>query len=100
MPSTAPMICVYKKDRHLRTVIDSRKCNDNTIKDVTPFSDQDVIHHYVARAKFRMKLDMSDAYEQIRIRDSDVVKTAFATIYGTFISYVMQQGDCNVPSTF
>jgi len=32
--SAAPMICVYKKDRHLRTVIDARKRNDNTIKDV------------------------------------------------------------------
>src|SRR5271154_6678163 len=58
------------------------------------------IRHDVARAKFRTKLDMSDAYEQIRIRDSDVVKTVFATIYGTFVSYIMQQGDCNAPSTF
>jgi hypothetical protein len=27
-------------------------------------------------------------------------KTAFATIYGTFASNVMQQGDCNTPSMF
>ena len=27
-------------------------------------------------------------------------KKAFATIYRTFTSNVMQQGDCNVPSTF
>ena len=88
VPSAAPMICVYKKDRHLWTVIDGCKRNDNTIKDVTPFTDQDAIRHDVARAKFRTKLDMSDAYEQIRIRDSDVMKTVFATIYGTFISYI------------
>ena len=25
---------------------------------------------------------------------------AFATILGTFVSHVMQQGDCNVPATF
>ena len=30
----------------------------------------------------------------------DVWKTTFATIYGTFVSNVMQQGDCNTPSTF
>src|ERR1700677_1234182 len=71
-----------------------------TIKDVTLFPDQDVIRHNVARAKFWTKLDMSDVYEQICIKDSDVVKTVFATIYGTFVSYVMQQGDCNTPSTF
>ncbi len=43
---------------------------------------------------------MSEAYEQICIRPEDVSKTAFATIYGTFVSLVMQQGDCNAPSTF
>ena len=34
------------------------------------------------------------------MRDEDVPKTAFATIFGTFMSGVMQQGDCNAPSTF
>ena len=29
-----------------------------------------------------------------------IPKTAFATIFGTFVSRVMQQGDCNAPSTF
>src|SRR6266481_2119004 len=36
----------------------------------------------------------------IRVRLEDVPKTAFSTIYGTFVSRVMQQGDCNAPSTF
>jgi hypothetical protein len=100
VPSAAPLLCVFKKDRRLRTVVDARKRNDNTTKDVTPFPDQDCIRHDVARAKYRSKLDMSDAYEQIRVRDSDVHKTAFSTIFGTFVSKVMQQGDCNAPSTF
>src|SRR6266481_3493717 len=43
---------------------------------------------------------MSEVYEQICVRPEDVSKTAFATIYGTFVSLVMQQGDCNAPSTF
>lgn len=96
----APLLCVYKKDGGLRTVIDLRQRNDNTVKDVTPFPDQDQIRMDFARARFRTKLDMSDAYEQIRIVDQDIGKTAFATIYGTFISLVTQQGDCNAPSTF
>jgi len=100
VPNAAPMLCVRKKDGRLRTVIDARLQNDNTIKDVTPFPDQDAIRHDVARGKFRTKLDMSDAYEQIRIKESDVAKTAFSTILGTFVSHVMQQGDCNAPSTF
>jgi hypothetical protein len=54
----------------------------------------------VARAKYRSKIDLSDAYEQVRIRPEDVPKTAFATIYGTFVSHTMQIGDCNAPATF
>ena len=34
------------------------------------------------------------------MRPDDIPKTVFATIFGTFVSLVMQQGDCNAPSTF
>ena len=34
------------------------------------------------------------------MRLEDVPKTAFMTIFGMFISVVMQQGDCNALSTF
>ncbi len=39
----APLLCIYKKDGGLRMVVDLRQRNDNTIKDVTPFPDQDQI---------------------------------------------------------
>ena len=74
--------------------------NKNTEKDVSPFLDQDTIRHDIVHATYRSKLDMSEAYEQICVRPEDVPKTAFATIFGTFVSLVMQQGDCNAPSTF
>src|ERR1700742_1815657 len=45
----APMLCITKKDgKTLRTVIDCRKRNDNTVKDMTPFPDQDQIRLDVA----------------------------------------------------
>ncbi|GJE98499.1 polyprotein [Phanerochaete sordida] len=101
VPQAAPMICMPKRDgADIRTVVDCRKRNDNTIKDVTPFPDQEQIRFDVARAAVRSKVDLSDAYEQIRVDPGDVHKTAFATVYGTMISHVMQQGDCNAPSTF
>jgi hypothetical protein len=55
-----------------------------------PFPDQDVICNDVAQAKFHMKLDMSDTYKQICIKESDMPKTIFATICGTFMSHIMQ----------
>ena len=54
----------------------------------------------VARAKYCSKFDLSNAYEQVRVEPNDVWKMAFATIFGTFVSQVMQQGDCNAPATF
>jgi hypothetical protein len=98
--SAPPMLCIPKKNGKLRTVIDCRQRNDNTIKDLTPFPDQDQVRHAVARAKYRSKIDLSDAYEQLRVMPEDVHKTVFSTIYGCFVSHVLQQGDCNGPSSF
>lgn len=100
VPQAAPILCLVKRDNGLRTVFDCRKQNDNTVKDVSPFPDQDLIRLDVARAPLRSKIDLSDAYEQIRIVPEDMWKTAFATVYGTMLSNVLQQGDCNGPATF
>jgi len=100
VPQAAPMLCIPKKTGKLRTVIDCRKRNDNTVKDVTPFPDQDQIRMDVMRARYRSKIDLSNAYEQVRVEPEDDKKTAFSTIFGTFLSQVMQQGDCNAPATF
>src|SRR3984957_7233314 len=54
----------------------------------------------VAQGKYRSKINMSNTYEQICVEPSDMWKTAFATIYGTFVSHTMQQKDCNAPATF
>jgi hypothetical protein len=59
------MLCIHKKDKHLCTVVDARQRNDNTVKDVTPLPDQEVIREDVAWAKIRSKIDLSDAYEQV-----------------------------------
>ena len=100
VPQVAPMLCIPKKTGKLRTVINCRKRNDNTVKDVTPFPDQDQIRMDIARAKYRSKIDLLNAYEQVRVKPEDIKKTAFSTVVGTFLSQVMQQGDCNTPATF
>jgi hypothetical protein len=94
------MLCIRKKDSHLQTVVDARQRNENTVKDVTPLPDQEVIREDVARGRIRSKIDLSDAYDQVCVRTEDVDKTAFATITGMYVSHIMQQGDCNAPATF
>ncbi|KAH9474277.1 hypothetical protein JR316_0013440 [Psilocybe cubensis] len=56
----APLMCIPKKDGKLRTVVHARQRNDNTVKDVTPLPDQDVIREDVARAKYVSKLVLAD----------------------------------------
>jgi hypothetical protein len=67
-----PMLCIPKKEGTLHTVIDQRERNANTIKDVTPMPDQDNIRNSVACAKYRMKIDIADAYKQIHIEPADI----------------------------
>jgi hypothetical protein len=46
------MLCVPKKNSMLHTVFDLREQNKNTVKDVTPFPDQDIIRDDIARAAY------------------------------------------------
>jgi hypothetical protein len=91
---------VFKKSGAIRTVIDARQCNDNTLPEVMPLPDQEAVRNNVAHANFRTKIDLSDAFEQIRIKPEHEAHTVFATIYGNMYSWTMQQGDKNCPSTF
>ncbi|PBK86161.1 hypothetical protein ARMGADRAFT_1035876 [Armillaria gallica] len=62
----APMMCIFKKDTHLCTMVDCQQWNKNKVKDVTPMPDQDNIREDVTRAMYRSKIDLSDAYEQLK----------------------------------
>jgi hypothetical protein len=81
-----PMLYVLKKNGTLCTVFDLREQNKNTVKDVTPFPDQDIIRNDITCAAYRTKLNMSEVYEQIRVDPDHVSKTVFATVLGTFRS--------------
>ena len=71
VPQAALMLCILKKSGKLQTVIDCHKRNDNTVKDVTPFLDQDQIQMDIARVKYCSKVDLSNAYEQVQIELED-----------------------------
>ncbi|KAG6870387.1 hypothetical protein C0992_000209, partial [Termitomyces sp. T32_za158] len=60
----APLLCIPKKDGTLRTALDAQQRNNNTVKDVTPLPNQEVICEDVAKAKYRSKINLTDAYEQ------------------------------------
>jgi len=61
---------------------------------------QSLIRNAVATHPFRSKIDISDGYHTIRVHPPHEKYTAFSTPYGTYRTRVMQQGDCNAPTTF
>ena len=71
-PQATPILCIPKKNGKLRTIVDYRQWNDNTVKDVMSFPDQDRIRMYVTRAKYCSKFDLSNAYEQVRVEPDNV----------------------------
>lgn len=85
----APMLCIPKKNGTLHTIVDYCQQNANTVKGVIPFPDQDHICMDVAQHKYQSKVDMSNTYKQIRNKPGDVFKSAFANVFGIFVSNVM-----------
>jgi hypothetical protein len=97
-----PLLAIPKvsAELKLRTVVDARERNANTVIDSTPLPNQDLIREAVASHKYVSIIDMSDAFEQLRVVPEDVPKTLFSSPLGTFVSNTLQQGDCNGPSSW
>ena len=80
-PWGAPVLFVKKKDGSMRLCVDYRALNEVTIKNKYPLPRIDDLFNQLKGAKYFSKIDLRSGYFQLKIRESDIPKIAFATHY-------------------
>jgi hypothetical protein len=99
-PAGVPIHFVKKKDGGLQLCVDYWGLNAITIKDRTPLPLIGEALDHLSKAKIYTKLDVKDAYHNLRIAKGDEWKTTFRTKYGLYEYLVMPFGLTNAPALF
>jgi len=99
-PWGAPVIFVPKKDGTQRMCVDYRALNEATIKNKYPLPQIDVLFDQMKGACVFSKIDLRSGYHQLKIRASDIPKTAFVSRYGLYEYTVMSFGLTNALAYF
>jgi len=99
-PAASPILFVKKKDGSLRLCVDYRGLNRITVKNRYPLPLIPELMARLSKVTVFSKIDLRNAYHQIRIAEGHEWKTAFRTRYGLYEYRVMPFGLTNAPASF
>ena len=89
-----------KKDGTQRMCVDYRSLNEITIKNKYPLPRIEDLFDQLRGARVFSKTDLRSGYHQLKIRLSEIEKTAFTTRYGFYEYTVMSFGLTNALAYF
>ncbi|GJW94592.1 putative reverse transcriptase domain-containing protein [Tanacetum coccineum] len=89
LPRGAPVMFVKKKDGSFRMCINYRELNKPTVKNCYPLPRIDDLFDQLQGSSVYSKIDLRSGYHQLRVREEDILKTAFRTRYGHYEFQVM-----------
>nr|GEW33983.1 putative reverse transcriptase domain-containing protein [Tanacetum cinerariifolium] len=99
-PWGAPVLFVKKKDRSFCMCIDYHELNKLTIKNRYPLPRIDDMFDQLQGSSVYSKIDLRSGYHQLRVREKDILITAFRIRYGHYEFQVMPFGLTNAPAMF
>jgi hypothetical protein len=91
---------VEKKDGTQRICVDYRSLNEVTIKNKYPLPRIEDLFDQMKGASVFSNIDLRSGYHQLKIRESDIPKTAFRTRYGLYEYTMVSFGLTNAPAYF
>ncbi|GJV45483.1 putative reverse transcriptase domain-containing protein [Tanacetum coccineum] len=98
-PGAAP-IATTPKDGSFHMCIDYHELNKLTVKNRYPLPRIDDLFDQLQGSRVYSKIDLRSGYHQLRVREEDIPKTAFRTLYGYYEFQVMSFGLTNAPAVF
>ena len=94
------MLFAKKNDKTLRLCINYQQLNLVTIKNRYPLPRIKDLFDQLRGARVYSKIDLRTGYQQLRVREEDILKTMFRTWYMHFEFTVMPFGFTNASAAF